>query len=348
VLQLDEIKEFALVNLLTRGFERSPLQRNERHMSDAELVELPGGNHLAVTVDGLFEEYRLGLLRDPYLVGWANVVHSLSDLAASGASPLGVLLSYALPQGVETAWLEALQQGAKEALQAHGTFCLGGDTSFAEEAAFQCVGVGLVLGDAYLTRQGARPGDRIFATGPLGMGNLLGLARNSNLELWKELEQSYRPRARFDVVAAARPYLRASIDTSDGLLSALDLLMRTNQLGIRFAHREEVYHPRMVALSRQLGTPLWIGGAFGMGEYELLLVVESDQVVAFQKSVAGLDVDLVEVGVFQKDPEFLLCESDREVVVDTTRLLNLFAESPDPRSYIESLFAFDAELRASS
>lgn len=345
MFRIADLHEFALVDRLTRDLSRSPLQRNQRHESDAEILELPGGDHLAVTIDGLFEEYHLGLLRAPEVVGWANVVHSLSDLAAAGARPLGVLLSYALPEGADEEWTTALNRGAEAALRSHGTFCLGGDTSFASEAAFHCVGVGMATGNSFLTRRGARPGDKLYLTGPCGMGNLLGLARNLDPGLWAELEASYRPRAPFGLVARARPTLRAAIDTSDGLLAALDLLMRVNQLGVRFQHREAVYHPRMVALSRHLGTPLWIGGAFGMGEYELVLVVDPAQEEAFLEAASEEGEPVLEVGVLESEPGFRMVEGEDVWTVDTTRLLNLFAESPDPKAYIEALVAFDAELR---
>lgn len=345
MLAIGDLHEFALVERLAARLPRSPRQRNARHMADAELIELPGGDHLAVTIDGLHEEYALGVLRDPELVGWANVVHSLSDLAAAGASPLGVLVSFTLPRGADEAWTEGLTAGTAAALEAHGTFCLGGDTSFADEASFQCVGVGLVKGDAYLTRAGARVGDRVFVTGPVGLGNLLGLARSADPAMWEQVQPLYRPRAPFDLVAATRPMLRAAIDTSDGLLAGLDLLMRTNQLGLRFRHREELYHPALVEASRRLGTPLWIGGAFGMGEYELLLVVDGARVEDFLAASRGLGRSVLEVACFEAEPRLVMVDGADERVVDSTRLLNLFAESQDTGAYVKALLAFDAALR---
>lgn len=347
MLAIGDLVEFGLVDFLTQGLERSPLQKNQRHMADAEILELPSGDHLAVTIDGLFEEYKLGLLRDPEVVGWANVVHSLSDLAAVGARPLGVLLSYALPKEADREWIRALNRGASEALKAHGTFCLGGDTSTADEAIFHCVGVGMVSGKSYLTRQGARPGDRVYATGPFGMGNLLGLTRSMQPDLWAELERSYRPQIPFALVEAVKPFLRACIDSSDGLFSALDLLMRTNQLGFRFRQREEVYHPTMVGLSHQLGTPLWIGGAFGMGEYRQVMVVAQEHQEAFLEAARAAGEEPLELGEFLPELEFRMVEGQEEWIVDTTRLLNLFSQSSGPEEYIRSLFAFDGEMRGS-
>jgi thiamine-monophosphate kinase len=340
------LHEFALVDRLCEGLPRSPDQVNARHESDAELVRLPGGQLLAVTIDTLAEEYRLGLLRDPELVGWANVVHSLTDLAATGARPIGMMLAYTLPEDCDDDWRKALTAGATAALEAHGTFCLGGDTSFGDPASFQSVGLGLVDEGHQLTRSGARPGDKVYLTGPAGIGNLLGLTRTMDQAVWEKVQPLYRPRARFDVVADTRPSLRAAVDTSDGLLSALDLLGRVGGVGMRVLDRPELYRPELVDLSERLGTPLWIGGAFGMGDYELALVVDAAQESAFVQACSRLGTVPVLAAEVREEPGLRLVRGDAEYELDATRLMNLFAESPGPEEYVRALLAFDAEMRA--
>ena len=339
------LHEFALVDRLCEGLPRSPDQINARHESDSELIRLPGGQLLAVTIDTLAEEYRLGLLTDPELVGWANVVHSLTDLAATGARPIGLMLAYTLPEGCDEAWRQALTAGATKALEAHGTFCLGGDTSFGDPASFQSVGLGLVEEGHQLTRAGARPGDKVYLTGPAGIGNLLGLTRTMDQAVWEKVQPLYRPRARFDIVADCRPSLRAAVDTSDGLLSALDLLGRVGGVGMRVLDRPQLWRKELCDLSERLGTPLWIGGAFGMGDYELALVVDAQQESAFVQACARLGTEPVLAAEVREEPGMALVQDDVEVELDATRLMNLFAESPGPQEYVKALLQFDQEMR---
>ncbi len=343
---LDPLHEFRFVSKVAAGLPRSPRQRNRIHESDAEILELESGELLAATVDGLHEEYQVGLLRDPGTLGWATVAHSLSDLAAVGADPLGVLFSWELPRGAEDAWCQALSGGAAAALSAHGTFALGGDTSFAEQPAFHCVALGSVRGGPPVSRVGARAGDRLVVTGPIGHGNLLGIARRVDEGLRARLEREYRPRARFEAIAAVRPWVRAAIDTSDGLLSAVDLLARLNGLGVRLSLCDDHYHPVLRQLSGSASFPLWIGGAFGMGEYELLLAIPADSVDRAMAALAAREVPAREVGAFTAEPAITMPLAGRQVAVDTTRLLNLFAESEDVEAYVQGLLAFDAGLRA--
>jgi len=89
------ILENLLIKKLTKGFRRSGRQINALNESDSELVILDNnsGNYLAVTMDSLSEEISSGLYDDPYLIGWMIVMINLSDLAAVGAEPVGILLS---------------------------------------------------------------------------------------------------------------------------------------------------------------------------------------------------------------------------------------------------------------
>ncbi len=343
---LDAIHEFALVNALCGGLKRSPKQYNQRHEADAEILSLPSGDYLALTIDGLQEEYVEGVLQDPEILGWANVVHSLSDLAAVAAQPMGMLLSYSLPFTADSEWQKRLTLGAHKALEAHGTYCLGGDTSFAEVPSFQSVGVGIIAGSEPLTRKGASPGDLVFLTGPSGLGNYVGLAKAMDEALWKQAEQSYRPRAPLAFMHEARPLLKAAVDTSDGLFAGLDLLSRVNQLGMHIESRPEIFHPAMVALSQKQGTPLWIAGAFGMGDYEVALVVDPAQESAFLEMCQKHSISPLRVAEFLPDEGVTLDLDGRTVPLDTTRLLNLFSESEGVEAYVRSLYAFDAELRA--
>ncbi|MBI3082153.1 MAG: hypothetical protein HYY94_04470, partial [Gemmatimonadetes bacterium] len=171
-------REVALLERLAGGFSRSALQCNQRHESDAELIRLPGSpSVLALTTDAISEEIESGLYSDPYCIGWMTVLVNASDLAAVGAAPVGILLNQTLPSDMPEQELEALQGGVRDACSACGLPVLGGDTNFGARLHMGACAVGLIPDGQPLTRRGATSGDRVFASGPLGLGGAFAFAR---------------------------------------------------------------------------------------------------------------------------------------------------------------------------
>ena len=123
--QLNSILENKLVNKLIESFERSPMQLNKPHESDAEIIELNDNTKLAITTDSISEEISTGLYDDPYFIGWMIVTVNMSDLAAVGASPLGILISEIIPKNFSDEKVTELQRGISDACKAYNTFVLG-------------------------------------------------------------------------------------------------------------------------------------------------------------------------------------------------------------------------------
>ena len=106
--QLDEILENKIINNLINGFERSPVQLNKPYESDSEIILL-GNIKLTVTTDSISEEISTGLYDDPYLIGWMIVTVNISDLAAVGAKPIGILISEIIPKDFSNEEIVQLQ-----------------------------------------------------------------------------------------------------------------------------------------------------------------------------------------------------------------------------------------------
>ena len=100
--QLDSILENKIINNLISEFERSPLQLNKPHESDSEIVLLNENTKIAVTTDSISEEISTGFYDDPYLIGWMIVTVNMSDLAAVGATPIGILISEIIPKDFDS------------------------------------------------------------------------------------------------------------------------------------------------------------------------------------------------------------------------------------------------------
>lgn len=177
---------------------------------DAALVRVPSDHDLAVTTDTLVAGRHFPADAPGDLVGHRALGVNLSDLAAMGAQARYCVVALTIPES-DTAWIEAFAHGLADAAARHGVAIVGGNLARGP----LCVAVaahGVVPRGKALTRSGARPGDRIFVSGPLGAGHAARLSGDPGF---------YRVEARLDLGVALREVASAAIDISDGLLSDL-------------------------------------------------------------------------------------------------------------------------------
>jgi thiamine-monophosphate kinase len=327
VFMIDDVKENELIGALARRFARSPRQVNALHESDAELIRLPGLDALlAVTVDAIVEEIELGLYDDPFLIGWMTVTVAVSDLAAVGADPLGVLLVEALPPDLEDTARDQLQEGIDAACTAYNAPVLGGDTNSAPVLHVAGVAVGLVPAASPLMRIGAQPGHVLCTTGPLGSGSAFAALRRLN----QTPPFSFQPRARLDAGRRLRERTACCMDTSDGTLAALDQLMRLNDVGFHLDDPDGWLHPAAHEVAQQVGVPPWMMLAGLHGEFELLFCLPSDVLPTLQQEAAQDGWQPVQIGSVIETPRVELQTGTDVLAIDTGSIRDLFTSTLPP------------------
>lgn len=171
---------------------------------------------LVLTMDTLVEAVHFLPGDPPGDVAWKLVAVNLSDLAAKGARPEGLLLSYPLG-GAE--WDEAFLTGLEDALVAFNCPLLGGDTVTLTPGAPRVL-TATVLGKAAEVprRSGAAAGDRLWVTGTIGdAGAGLAIARGAPGPA-ALLRRYRRPSPRLEEGRQLAPLASAMMDVSDGLL----------------------------------------------------------------------------------------------------------------------------------
>jgi len=132
---------------------------------------IPFGDELALVstdrVPADLTAYRYGIL-DHYGLGDYTARLNLSDIAACGGTATGLLLNLGLPNDIEFDRVQELCRGFKSCAERHGARVLGGDMTNAAELSISATSIGRVAQRNVLTRRGARPGDSIFISRPIG------------------------------------------------------------------------------------------------------------------------------------------------------------------------------------
>jgi thiamine-monophosphate kinase len=298
--QLNEILENKIINSLISGFERSPDQINKPHESDAEIIQL-GTLKLAVTTDSISEEITTGLYDDPYLIGWMIVTVNISDLAAVGATPIGILISEIIPKDFSDEKIKELQRGISDACKAYDTFVLGGDTNEGENLILTGTALGIIKNEKPLTRVGTKPGDILYSSGRLGIGNAYAISKlisktNSTVK--------YKPVAQMNFCKIISKYASACMDTSDGLIATLDQLMRLNNVGFGLKEDlEKVIDESALKYVENLNIPTWLLFAGQHGEFELIFAIPQKLNEAFLEEASLAGFEPIELGKVIPDKE---------------------------------------------
>ncbi|MEZ5655620.1 MAG: thiamine-phosphate kinase [Sphingobium sp.] len=204
-----------------RGLATHPAARGL--MDDAAVLDL-GGQGLVLTHDMLVEGVHYLPDDPPHSVAWKLIAVNMSDLAAKGAKPLGVMLGFSLTGGDD--WDEAFVQGLDEALTYFNVPLLGGDTVSMPAGAPRALGL-TAIGAASIrevpSRTGAKPGDLLFVSGALGSsGAGLAILRDNPTPEVPEaaalIDAYRRPMPDMALGQVLAPFVTAMADISDGLL----------------------------------------------------------------------------------------------------------------------------------
>jgi thiamine-monophosphate kinase len=180
-------------------------------MDDAAVLEL-GGEAIVLTHDMLVEGVHVLPGADPADVAWKLVAVNLSDLAAKGARPLGVLLGHMLGPG-DDRFLVGLEQ----VLTRHQVPLLGGDTvAGGPPRAWGLTAIGQATHRPVPSRAGARPGDSVWLTGPVGAAMIGFEALRDGTGA--DSTAYRRPLACLAEGQALAPLVSAMMDVSDGVL----------------------------------------------------------------------------------------------------------------------------------
>ncbi|WGV28361.1 thiamine-phosphate kinase [Halotia branconii] len=240
--------------------EQNLLQRLQRFCpveiigDDAAVLVTEPGQSLVVTTDILVDGVHFShITTSPEDAGWRAAAANLSDLAAMGATPVGITVGLGLPGEVSVSWVERLYQGMTECLQRYHTSIVGGDVVRSPVTTLAITAFGQVVPNKIIRRSAAVVGDAIVVTGVHGAAHA-GLQLLLHPELRQNLNDAektalikahQRPQPRLDVLpllwkilSSQSSILVAGMDSSDGLADAVLQICRASGVGAVLEHRQ--------------------------------------------------------------------------------------------------------------
>jgi thiamine-monophosphate kinase len=293
-------------DLIARWFSRPVRRAVLGGGDDCALIAPTAGMQLAISTDTLVEGRHFLSTVPPDRLGHKALAVNLSDLAACGAQPVAFTLALTLPR-VDEVWLEGFAQGLYALADAHGIELIGGDTT-AGPLAIGITVLGEVPPGQALLRSGARAGDELWVSHPVGGG--LGDARlalevfrahvaldAASLNAVRARMESPEPRVALGL--QLRGVATSAIDVSDGLLGDLQHVLKRSGVG---ATVQADALPRSAALAAQTSALQRLCMLAGGDDYELLFTAAPAARAAVMQAGAAAGVAVTRIGRIDAAP----------------------------------------------
>ncbi len=244
--------------------------------------------------------------------GWYAAAVNFSDLAAMGARPTGILSSLALPGDLDSQAAYDIMSGISQCAEFCGTGIAGGDTK-PGPGVVACTALGAMDDRKPMLRSGAKPGDLVAVTGPLG-GPAAGFL---SLELGIDAEDARHslyvpvPKVSEGMAMAKSRVVTSCMDLSDGLGTALNTICKASGVGMEIELSFIPRHHDVDPIAEMAGRPveeLLLGWG---GEYELLFTVDGDRM----KRLYDAEVEFSIIGIVNETGEpHLVNDGERSVI----------------------------------
>lgn len=264
-------------------------------LDDAAVLGWPLGHELVATHDMLAEGVHFTPDCPPTDIGWKLAAVNLSDLAAMGARPLGVLMGAGIGAGRDTGWAAGLVRGLSQALERFDVPLLGGDTiRSGPTSVLALTALGSVPPGAALGRMGANAGDALWVSGTIGDAGLgLRVAQGARFgaDDAQLLKRYRRPVPRLALGLALRGVASAAMDVSDGLL--IDAARLADASGLA-AELDSAAIPLSDA-ARASGVAVEALAALG-DDYELLFAAPAGAEAAVRQAADAARVPVARIG----------------------------------------------------
>ncbi len=277
---------------------------------DCAVLQLDAEHDLVVGSDFVrgegFALFKAGLLTRAD-IGYYLVGANISDIAAMGALPLGVLTAVRYSSQQTDAEFEEIMAGVCMACADMGAPLLGGDTGSYVAPVLSAAALGIVDRDRALLRRNAQPGDLVVVSGPVGTAGAAfqlcqnGWAENHSLApsvLAQLLEpwQRVRPALRHGALLSRHGLSTCGLDTSDGLKTSCRILASASNLSVVLDPLSIPIGPGVREVAQALGVDTLSLACSDSVDFRLLFTVNPKQQDEMSRVFEGEGLDHFVIG----------------------------------------------------
>ncbi len=296
--KVSSVGERALISILSEIFKAPDgKERGQKRIligagsDDCAVLDLEGEDCLVVTTDMLHRTTDFPEEMTPWQIGWMSAAVNLSDVAAMGAEPTGIVMAIGMPADTEIAFVEELAKGMQACAEFCETAIIGGDLDTHTELTITGTALGRVKKNQLLLRRGARPGDLVCVTGYTGSAGAALEALQSRKPVSENILKALFepiPRTKEARKLAESGAVTSMMDTSDGLAMSLYDLAKQSHVGFKIRENalpilKEV---REFASNRDKVRELAL---YTGGDFELLITIDPQKMKKVQ-SISNLTI----------------------------------------------------------
>ncbi len=259
---------------------------------DCAVCAIPDSGYDQVfTTDPVIEHIHFESSEKPERIGNKAAGRVLSDIAAMGATPQWILVNVVAPPEQDFQTLEKIYIGINTLCHRFGATVIGGDVAQGPCLELHLFGTGLLPSGSALLRSGARMGDVIFVTGPLGCS-----IKGKHLDFIPRIEEG--------IFLRESGLVNAMMDISDGLATDLRHILKKSGAG---ALLDSNSIPRFGSLEQAL---------YDGEDFELLLTVagsNADELALKWEARFGSKLSCI--GQVTKEVDVLKLQQDNDVEI---------------------------------
>lgn len=298
-----------------------------RHLDDCAVISMEGACDLVIGTDYVrgpkFLLYERGFIGNAD-IGRFLVTANISDLAAMGASPIGMLVVVRYPADMHDVAFHEVMNGIDDACHTYGVRLLGGDTGSAERLILSGSAIGVCEHGAALARSKARAGDAVILTSAIGGAGAAVLAAAADLVpklepvIWESLVDCWR-------LPVAQPALGrwlsqsririACQDISDGLRATAREIGELNGLSVVLERTKIPLHPGVESVARLVGVDPIALGLSASTDFSLFVTCCDSDVDPLLQGIRSFGHDGTVVGRLELGTGVWLEEKDGSLVI---------------------------------
>jgi len=295
-MKIKQIGEFGLIDRITKKPRKKDIIVGIG--DDAAVVKTKKGLQV-LTTDTLVEgdHFRLDWFT-PKQIGMKAIEINVSDVAAMGGIPKYVLVSLALPKDIDVEFVDDLYEGMWKTCDKYDIEIIGGNMAHSKEIVISITLTGEVDKNNLCLRSGAKPGDFILVSGPLGNGRAGLRVFQENLKDFEKVRKAYlEPKAQLKTALEVAPFSNSMEDISDGLASELKHICKQSKCGAIIYKDKIPVKDDVRKVAKTLGEDEYDYALFGGEDFELVFTVSKNNI----KKVKGYLV-----GEITKDKKIIL------------------------------------------